>query len=125
MYPERRHRATQRGGLHLLELSVALDKFLCAAAGEADREFAVFIVPFDADNGAHAEIGMADFLAQQGIAVGATLCGRASECAGTAGASRTRGRRGRNAPHAAEKLFWRVRIFWIGLVTPGLPDFGH
>src|SRR5207244_11076680 len=76
-------------------------------------------------NGAHAEIRMADVLAQQGIAVGATLCGRASECAGTAGASRTRGGRGRNAPHAAEKLFWRVRIFWIGLVAPGLSDFGH
>src|SRR2546429_81081 len=57
MYLERRHRATQRGGLHLLELSVALDKFLCAAAGEADREFAVFIVPFDADNGAHQIAG--------------------------------------------------------------------
>src|SRR5256885_13454460 len=125
MYLERRHRATQPGGLHLFELGVTLDKFLCAAAGEADRELAVFVIALDTDNSADSEVGVADLLAQERVALGAAFCRRSSKSAGTGGASRARGGPGRNATHATKKFFGRVRVFGIGFVTTYLSDFGH
>ena len=50
-----------------MELGVAFDEFFGAAAGEADREAAVVFIAFDADDGADAVFGMADFAAEHGV----------------------------------------------------------
>ena len=62
-----------------MELGVAFDEFFGAAAGESDREAAVVVIAFDGDDGADAELGMANFSAEQGIGVGAAANRGAAE----------------------------------------------
>src|SRR5689334_13441847 len=100
------------GKLHLFERGVALDEFFGAATREADGEFAVVIVAFHADNGADAVIGMADFLAEEWIAIFAALGGWTCERARARGASSSSCCSGGRA-HTAKKLLWRIGIFGI------------
>ncbi len=64
--PLQRQRQRQ---LQLLELGVAFYEFFCAAAGEGDRETAVVVLAFDADDGADTVFRMADSLAEERIGV--------------------------------------------------------
>src|SRR5215470_12327336 len=61
----------------LLEVRVAFDEFLGAAAGEGDGEAAIVFVAFNADDGAHAVFGVANFLADQRIGASTTADGAA------------------------------------------------
>src|SRR2546423_1114086 len=113
-----------RSELHLLEGGVALHEFLGAAAWETDRELAVFIIAFDADDGTDAIVGVADFLAEERIAVFAALCGRTREGA-RAGRTPRSSRSSRGRSHAAKKFFGRVGILRVGFVASSLADLGH
>src|SRR2546423_4236257 len=72
-------------GLHLLEGGVALHEFFGAAAGEADGELAVFVIAFNSNDGAHAVIRVAHFLAEQRVAVFTALSGWTREGARAGG----------------------------------------
>ena len=87
MYPETLRRATcrrlvsvtQMSASGLLELRIALDEFLCAAAGEAYRNAAVFIVTFDPHDCSNTETGMSDPSAEHGVCVTSAFRGGASK----------------------------------------------
>src|SRR6202040_700133 len=104
--------------LHLFQLSVAFDEFLCAASGEADREAPILVVAFDAHDGANSIARVANLLPQKRIRIGAAPCRRPAVRARAR--RRPSGRRwwNRLSPHASQEFFWRVRIFRIRFIAP-------
>src|SRR5258708_17939428 len=93
--------------LHLFQLGVALDEFFCAPARETDGDAPVFVVAFDADDGADAVTRMANFLAEKRVCVGAASGGRPGKRA-RSGSPARRGRRVRLTSHTAEEFLRRV-----------------
>ena len=55
------------------ELCVAFDEFLGAATRETDGDAAVFIVAFNADDGANAVGGVTHFASEHWIGIGTAL----------------------------------------------------
>src|ERR1700674_5297293 len=71
MYMERRSGATLVAlALHLFQLGVALDEFLCAPSGKTDGEAPVLVVPFNADDGADTVTRIANLPAEKRGRVG-------------------------------------------------------
>src|SRR5258707_15533764 len=110
--------------LHLFQLRVALDEFFCAPARETDGDAPVFVVAFDADDGADAVTRMASFLAEKRVCIGAASGGRPGKRARAGGSARCGGRL-RLTSDTADEFLGRVRILRIGLIPPRLTDLRH
>src|SRR5690348_4779415 len=118
------HLLRNGASLSLLKLSVALDEFFCASPGKAYRNAAIFVVAFDANDGADSIAWMADSSAEHGICVASAFGGRAHERIGTCRpASRCRGFL--FTAHATKKFLGRIRIFRIGLVATRFANLGQ
>src|SRR5258707_4313745 len=116
----------RRVALCLFELRVPLDKLFRAASGKAYGDTAVLVVALNTDDGSDAETRVTYFASQHGIGVAAALGRRATEgtLSGRRAARSGCGLLG-SAAHAAEKFFWRIRIFRVGLIAARFANFGH